>query len=75
MSKRGSDFFEKAQVSWEMFPDDPKLAATMAFLQGYKSGYGVESLDEIGYRTAHTQFDRWWDINAPDGTEDHSATG
>jgi hypothetical protein len=41
-----------------------KDLAWTTFWQGYKGGRGVESYKKITKRTARSQFERWWELNA-----------
>lgn len=36
------------QISWE------------AYIQGYDLGKNVESLNRVDYKTARSNFERWW---------------
>lgn len=57
--------FEEAREMWRMFPDSPEVAAKLAFLEGYKRGYGVEQLQAINYKVCENKFDQWWEREAP----------
>jgi len=39
----------------------------IAYVEGYLAGYGVEHPSRINYRTAVSQFDRWWRRNYNNG--------
>lgn len=43
-----------------------KATLKEAFLEGYETGRGVESLSDVAKRTAEGKFERWYDLNFSD---------
>lgn len=58
---------DAAHTAWQQGDDVPeKELALLCYWEGYRLGYGVENLGPMDYRAAASQFERWWDANAPD---------